>query len=136
MVSHETYTQVTFVLLVAIAVPSTVFLIAYHLLSKGYWRKSPMGHNIMVMAATIAVLANLYLVEAFLGRGRWFPWLLWAVLVVISLVWWHRLYLLFDVNHPRLDAPRRRATDQVKHDLDHTETDDDMLQRRLRHEDE
>ena len=82
-----------------VAAASTVFVIVYHALAR--WWESAVGINIMALLASLAVLADLLLVNVMLGRPDWMRWVFLGLYVIVGTVIWWRVALLVKAQRPR-----------------------------------
>lgn len=74
---------------------SATFVVMYATGSRG-WHHSPFGRNIMAMAACLALLLGMVLVQLVFRPPR----VMWLVgLAALDVVMWWRVYLLWQAQH-------------------------------------
>lgn len=97
------YTVAALVEVYVAAVVPWMFVAFYHVLSRGAWRRDPMGWHIMTLTAVDGAIFTMVLASSWWPAVSLYQWWQWAGLVVVAgipLVTVWRGYFLWRAYHP------------------------------------
>lgn len=86
------------------ALVTWTFIVLYHVLSRGTWRRDPLGRHLMALAGVDAAIFTMLSVADWLPRlaaARWFDWAYLVVVSGIAVTTAWRAAILWRLYHPR-----------------------------------
>lgn len=85
------------------------FTVSYHIVSKGAWRRSPVGRHLMAMGVSLSVIGAQIIINLFLGQypGRFIIGVcVYGLMVLVGI---QRLVLLWQARRQQHEANGRHA---------------------------
>lgn len=87
------------------AAGTLVFIVLYWMRSRGAWRRTAIGRNVMVLMMSLALIMLLDVAHAFLGDYPGRELLVTTLLGVLTYVIWGRVWLIEKIFHEHRDDP-------------------------------